>query len=33
MFFFKDHLGITKDPVFTDNILYLLLEQPDSSAP
>jgi pimeloyl-ACP methyl ester carboxylesterase len=30
MFFFKDHLGITKDPVFTDNLLYLLLEKPPS---
>jgi pimeloyl-ACP methyl ester carboxylesterase len=29
MFFFKDHLGITKDPVFTDNLLYLVLEEPD----
>lgn len=29
VFFFRDHLGITKDPVFTDNLLYLLLEQPD----
>ena len=28
MFFFRDHLGITKDAVFTDNLLYLLLEQP-----
>jgi pimeloyl-ACP methyl ester carboxylesterase len=29
VFFFKDHLGITKDPVFTDNLLYLILESPD----
>ncbi|NKB25215.1 MAG: hypothetical protein GKR87_12725 [Kiritimatiellae bacterium] len=27
-FFFQDHIGLTKDPVFTDNILYLLLEKP-----
>ncbi len=27
MFIFNDHLGMTKDPVFTDNILYILLEQ------
>ena len=23
-----DHLGLTKDPAFTDNVLYLLLESP-----
>ena len=28
LFLFSDHLGLTKDPVFTDNILYMLLEQP-----
>lgn len=28
MFLFSDHLGLTKDPAFTDNILYILLEQP-----
>ena len=28
LFVFSDHLGITKDPVFTDNILYFLLESP-----
>jgi len=28
MFIFEDHLGITKSPVFTDNVLYLLLEAP-----
>lgn len=28
LFLFSDHLGLTKDPVFTDNILYILLEQP-----
>ena len=27
-FLFRDHLGITKDPQFTDNVLYLLLEAP-----
>jgi hypothetical protein len=28
MFLFTDHLGMTKDPAFTDNVLYLLLEDP-----
>ncbi len=28
MFLFTDHLGLTKDPAFSDNVLYLLLEQP-----
>ena len=28
MFLFTDHLGMTRDPAFTDNLLYLLLEQP-----
>ncbi len=28
LFLFSDHLGLTTDPVFTDNILYMLLEQP-----
>ena len=28
LFLFSGHLGLTKDPVFTDNILYILLEQP-----
>ncbi|MBW2368949.1 MAG: hypothetical protein JRH15_13795 [Deltaproteobacteria bacterium] len=28
LFLFSDHIGLTKDPVFTDNILYLLLEHP-----
>jgi len=28
LFVFSDHLGITKDPSFTDNILYFLLESP-----
>ena len=27
-FLFTDHLGLTNDPVFTDNVLYYLLEQP-----
>ena len=28
LFLFSDHLGLTKDPVFTDNVLYWLLEAP-----
>jgi len=28
LFLPTDHLGLTKDPVFTDNILYILLERP-----
>ena len=27
-FLFTDHLGLTRDPVFIDNILFYLLEQP-----
>ena len=27
-FLFTDHIGLTKDPAFTDNVLYLLLESP-----
>ena len=27
-FVFTDHLGLTKDPSFTDNVLYFLLESP-----
>ncbi|MEM6855235.1 MAG: hypothetical protein AAF593_12580, partial [Planctomycetota bacterium] len=27
-FLFTDHLGLTADPVFADNVLYLLLESP-----
>jgi pimeloyl-ACP methyl ester carboxylesterase len=27
-FLFADHLGLTKDPAFSDNVLYLLLESP-----
>ncbi|MFH1863421.1 MAG: hypothetical protein ABIJ85_00720 [bacterium] len=29
MFLFSDHMGMTEDPAFSDNILYYLLEQPD----
>jgi hypothetical protein len=25
-FLFSDHLGLTRDPVFVDNVVYLLLE-------
>ena len=28
VFLFSDHLGLTTDPGFTDNVLYLLLEDP-----
>lgn len=28
LFLFSDHLGLTKDPVFIDNILHFLLERP-----
>ncbi|MEE8139083.1 MAG: hypothetical protein V3T81_09495 [Thermoanaerobaculia bacterium] len=27
-FLFSDHLGMTKDLAFSDNVLYLLLEHP-----
>jgi hypothetical protein len=27
-FLFTDHLGLTRDPAFADNVLYLLLEDP-----
>lgn len=27
-FLFTDHLGLTKDPGFADNVLYILLEEP-----
>jgi hypothetical protein len=30
IFLFSDHRGITKDPAFTDNLLYILLESPKS---
>ncbi len=33
MFLFSDHLGLTKDPVFTDNVLYILLESPRPEIP
>ncbi|MFC1576837.1 hypothetical protein ACFL3N_00680 [Candidatus Omnitrophota bacterium] len=29
MFLFSDHMGMTEDPAFSDNILFYLLEQPD----
>ncbi|MHC4293131.1 MAG: hypothetical protein ACYSTX_02465 [Planctomycetota bacterium] len=28
MFLFKSHIDITKNPVFTNNLLYFLLEEP-----
>ncbi len=28
LFLFSDHRGLTKNPVFIDNLLYMLLEQP-----
>jgi hypothetical protein len=28
-FIFRDHLGLTEDAAFTDNLLYVLLEQPE----
>ena len=28
MFLFTDHLGLTKEPAFSDNVLFLLLENP-----
>jgi hypothetical protein len=28
LFLFSDHLGLTRDPTFTDNVLYFLLESP-----
>lgn len=27
-FLFTDHLGLTRDPAFTDNVLYTLLQAP-----
>ena len=27
-FLFRDHIGLTKDPAFTDNLLYFLFERP-----
>ncbi|MCG8455391.1 MAG: hypothetical protein MI919_03850, partial [Holophagales bacterium] len=32
-FLFTDHLGITSDPTFSDNVLYLLLEAPPLADP
>ena len=32
LFLFSDHLGITKDPAFVDNLLYFLLESPRITA-
>jgi len=29
-FIFTDHIGLTKHPMFTDNVLYHLLESPDN---
>lgn len=31
-FLLTDHLGLTKDPIFTDNLLALLLESPSSDS-
>lgn len=31
LFLFQDHIGLTRDEEFTDNVLYLLLEQPRST--
>jgi pimeloyl-ACP methyl ester carboxylesterase len=31
-FFFTNHLGLTTDPGFTDNVLFLLLERPRDAA-
>ncbi|MBI4603483.1 MAG: hypothetical protein HY721_16145 [Planctomycetes bacterium] len=28
LFLFTDHLGLTKDPAFTDNVLFFLMERP-----
>jgi hypothetical protein len=32
MFLPAEHLGITQDPTFRDNVLYWLLEEPRGSA-
>lgn len=32
-FLFTDHLGLTSNPVFADNVLYLLLESPNRKDP
>jgi hypothetical protein len=31
-FLFTDHLGLTRDPAFADNVLYILLEEPRGAA-
>lgn len=31
LFLFSDHIGLTRDPAFTDNVLHFLLEYPRSS--
>lgn len=33
LFLFSDHIGLTKDPAFTDNILHFLLEHPRPEDP
>jgi hypothetical protein len=33
LFIFSDHLGMTMDPAFVDNILYFLLESPREGNP
>lgn len=33
LFLFSDHIGLTEDPAFTDNILYFLLEHPRPEDP
>lgn len=32
-FLFDDHFGLTRDAEFTDNALYLLLEDPTKNSP
>ncbi|MCG8589463.1 MAG: hypothetical protein MJE66_09250 [Proteobacteria bacterium] len=32
-FLFQDHLGLTRDPAFTDNLLFVLLEEPRHTRP
>jgi len=31
LFLFQDHIGLTRDPTFADNVLFLLLEKPRPS--
>jgi hypothetical protein len=33
LFLFSDHIGLTKAPAFTDNVLYFLLEHPRPDDP